>query len=86
VNQRTSKPWYVRPMFGLVGLGFVSLGLRPLLKGGLFYQTYWGGAAFAPVVVLLGLFFLCLAALAWSWLERRDTDVADKRDSRSKGR
>jgi len=86
VKQRISKPWYVRPLLGLVGLGFLSLGLRPLLKGGLFYQTYWGGAAFAPVVVLIGLFVLCLATFGWSRLERTNTDVADKRDKSNKGR
>src|SRR5713101_335559 len=25
VNKRTSEPWYVRPVLGLVGLGFLSL-------------------------------------------------------------
>jgi hypothetical protein len=79
MKQRTPKPWYVRPLLGLVGLGFLTLGLRTLLKGHLFYQTYWGGAAFAPIVILIGVFVLCLATFGWWQIEKRDTDVADKR-------
>ncbi|HKW64179.1 MAG TPA: hypothetical protein VJN89_16625 [Candidatus Acidoferrum sp.] len=70
---------YVRPALGLVGLGFVSLGLTPLLKGAFFYQTYWGGAAFAPVVVVIGAFAIYIATLGWGRLESRAADKGEKR-------
>ena len=74
MKQNGSKPWYVRPALGLVGLGFLSLGLMPLLKGGFFYQTYWGGAAYAPLVVLVGVFVLYMATFGWRRLESRNAD------------
>ncbi len=79
MKQLGAKPWYVRPVLGLVGLGFLSLGLRTLLKGRLFYQTYWGGAAFAPMGVLISFLVLYLAIFGWSRFERTDTDTAEKR-------
>lgn len=34
----------------LVMLGFVA---RPLAKGAMFYQSFWGGAVFVPFVLLV---------------------------------
>lgn len=79
MRQRRSRPWYVRPALGLVGLGLLSLGLTPLLKGGLFYQTYWGGAAFAPLVIVIGAFTIYMATFGWRRLEGREADKDDKR-------
>ena len=45
----------------LIGLGVFSVGLGSLLRGHLFYQSFWGGAAFAPVVLLGGLAVMVLA-------------------------
>ena len=31
-----------------------ALGLLTLLRGGLYYFSYWGGAVFAPFAILIG--------------------------------
>jgi hypothetical protein len=73
------KPRYARSGLGLLGLGVLSLGLKTLLKGHLFYQTYWGGAAFAPIGVLIGVLIIYLATFGWSRFERADIDTGEKR-------
>jgi hypothetical protein len=44
----------------LVLLGLVA---RPLGKGALFYQNYWGGAVFVPFVLLVGVILVLAVAL-----------------------
>ena len=75
----SAKPWYARSGLGLLGLGALSLSLRTLLKSRLFYQTGWGGAAFAPMGVLIGVLIIYLATFGWNRFERADTDTAEKR-------
>jgi len=36
----------------------VATGLRPILKGDLFYNNWWGGLVFGPMTVVGGLLFL----------------------------
>ena len=83
MKQRRPKPWFVRPSLALAGLAILTLGLGPISKGGLFYQTYWGGAAFAPILVLIGGLVIYMATFGWSRLERRDATEADERHKRS---
>jgi phage gp37-like protein len=51
-SQSGSKTkWYARPAVFLVGLGFLSVGLGHMLRGQATHQSYWSGAAFAPVLI-----------------------------------
>ena len=79
MKQGDTKPWYARFGLGLLGLGALSISLRTLLKGRLFYQTGWGGAAFAPIGVLIGVLIIYLATFGWRRFEKVSTDVAEKR-------
>jgi hypothetical protein len=62
----------VRVGFLLVGLAFLGLGLSPLLKGQAFYQSYWGGAAFAPLVALIGVGMLFVGVFRWEQIQKRE--------------
>ena len=46
---------------------FVVLGLaaRPLSKGALFYQSYWGGAVFVPFILLVAVLVVVAFVLDW---------------------
>jgi hypothetical protein len=70
--------WYARPAVFLVGLGFLSLGLGYILRGQTTYRSYWGGAAFAPVLILVGGMAVYLA------LFRRDEQQAKEQSRRSR--
>jgi len=48
-----------------MGLGVISLGLKALLRGKLFYQNGWGGAMFVPLEVVIGGFIIYLATFGW---------------------
>ena len=47
---------YVVLLFVVVGVGG-----RPLARGQLFYQNYWGGAVFVPTILLVGAIILIAA-------------------------
>ena len=60
------KPaWYVRVGLALLGAALVSMSLAPLWRGAMFYETYWGGAAFAPFGLMLGGSVLYLSTFGW---------------------
>jgi hypothetical protein len=62
--------WYVRPGVVALGLGAMSLGLGPLLRGHRDYFNYWGGLVFAPFAVLLGSLFILMAIFGWKRFTR----------------
>ena len=53
--------WYAWPTVVLVGLWLPLGGLWTLLRGQTRYQSYWGGAAFTPVLLLVGAMATYLA-------------------------
>jgi len=61
---------FSRVGFLLMGLAILGLGLSPLLRGHVFYQSYWGGAAFAPLVALVGLGFLLIGIFRWEGFQK----------------
>src|SRR5438132_790386 len=46
----------------LVMLGLVA---RPLAKGAMFYQSYWGGAVFVPFVLLIAAALVVMLVITW---------------------
>ena len=48
-------------------LFLVVLGLtaRPLAKGAMFYQSYWGGAVFVPFLLLVAATIVVVAVMNW---------------------
>ena len=74
MKQHNSKPWYARLGVGLVGLGFLSVGVSPLLKGDLLHQKNWGAVVFTPSGILVGALVLYMATFGWRRLESRDED------------
>lgn len=57
----TRPPLYARVGLFLIGLGVFGWGLRSLLGGHAFYQSFWGDAVFAPIPVLVGAAVMLLA-------------------------
>jgi hypothetical protein len=43
----------------------LGLAARPLARGALFYQSYWGGAIFVPLVLFVGAVILVIAVVDW---------------------
>jgi hypothetical protein len=39
---------------------------RPLAKGSLFYQSYWGGAVFVPFVLLVAALIFVIVLTGWN--------------------
>ena len=46
----------------LVVLGLVA---RPLAKGAMFYQSYWGGAVFVPCLLVVAATIVVVAIMNW---------------------
>ena len=46
----------------LVVTGLVA---RPLAKGAMFYQSYWGGAVFVPFLLLVAATIVVVAVMNW---------------------
>jgi len=44
----------------------LGLGARPLARGTLFYQSYWGGAVFVPVLLFVAALILVIAVIDWN--------------------
>ena len=66
-RRRTKRPfryaWIVKKVFVYVVLFLVVLGFAalPLAKGRLFYQSYWGGAVFVPVILGITVLIVVVA-------------------------
>jgi hypothetical protein len=41
----------------------LGMAARPLARGALFYQSYWGGAVFAPVFFVFVLLIVVIAVI-----------------------
>jgi hypothetical protein len=63
------KPMEWRPIhrfgFSLMGLMFIAMGERSLLRGRTHYENYWGGAVFAPFAIFIGLLMLIAVFIRW---------------------
>jgi hypothetical protein len=59
------KPSKLKETFALLVFLLVTLGLvgRPLAKGVLFYQNYWGGAVFIPEILFIALLLVVAAVV-----------------------
>jgi hypothetical protein len=56
---KNTKKLFVRSGLALVALMIIGTGLIPLvLKKNSFYLNWWGGLVFAPLAVIVGIFFL----------------------------
>ena len=44
----------------------LALAARPLAKGAMFYESYWGGAVFVPFVLLIGAVLVVIVASNWN--------------------
>jgi hypothetical protein len=60
-TKRLEAGWFARAGLFLVGVGLFASGLGYLLRGQAFYQNYWGGAVFDPIVILIGGVVIYLA-------------------------
>ena len=77
------KPlWYARLGIFSLGLGSLSIGLVPLLKGASFSQNYWGGVVFAPLTVIFGLLILYASTFGWNSLLRRQAESQTRKRRR----
>ena len=47
-------------------LAMLGLLARPLAKGALFYQSYWGGAVFVPFLLLIVAIFVVAVVVNWN--------------------
>ena len=65
---KSSRIWTkTKRLLSYFVLLFVVLGLvaRPLARGALFYQSYWGGPVFVPLVLFVALVILVVAVIDW---------------------
>jgi hypothetical protein len=60
-----------RVIFTLVALSLILAGVLALLRGDLFYSSYWGGPVFAPLATAIGVFCLYLSLFRWRKLAQR---------------
>ena len=65
---KSSRIWTkTKRLLSYFVLLFAVLGLvaRPLARGALFYQSYWGGPVFVPLVLFVALVILVVAVIDW---------------------
>jgi hypothetical protein len=63
-KSKSSQSWpRTKKLFTYFVLFLVVLGLaaRPLRRGALFYQSYWGGAVFVPFLIFIAALILVIA-------------------------
>ena len=66
---KSSRSWpKTKKLLTYFVLLLVVLGLaaRPIARGALFYQSYWGGAVFVPVVLFVAAVILVIAVMDWN--------------------
>ena len=69
--KKNTKKLFVRFGAILVALMIIGAGLIPLaFKGDLFYSNWRGALVFAPLAVLVGIFFLFLIVFKWEKLQK----------------
>jgi len=71
VNRKPKSPriWpKTKRLLAYFVLLLVVLGLaaRPLARGALFYQTYWGGAVFVPFLIVVAVVILVIVVIDWN--------------------
>lgn len=71
MSTKNTLGWGLRLGWLLMGIGMLGLGLRPLLRAQSHYETYWGGAAFVPVVLLIGGTILFVGIFRWEKINNR---------------
>jgi hypothetical protein len=69
MNNKMSKNRYKRLWLqssaALIALALIATGIRPLLKGDLFYKNWWGGLVFGPITIIGGLLLLYVVIFKW---------------------
>ena len=71
IMKASSKKLFIRS--GLILTAFVMIGMAliPLVfKGDLFYSNWWGGLVFAPLALIIGVFFLYLVLFKYEKIEK----------------
>jgi hypothetical protein len=67
----SSKKLFIRSGLILAAFVMIGTGLIPLiLKGDLFYSNWWGGLVFAPLALIIGVFFLYLVLFKFEKIEK----------------
>jgi hypothetical protein len=65
--------WVARLFLFLLGASLVVNGLDDVISGDLHYSNYWGGAVFAPLGMVVGVFLLVLLVRQWKTLTTPET-------------
>jgi polyferredoxin len=67
-NSKSPRRWPTKEPLIYFVLLLVVLGMvaRPLAKGSLFYQSYWGGAVFVPFVLLVAALIFVIVLTGWN--------------------
>jgi hypothetical protein len=76
--------WLGRGLLFVMGASLISSGLARLLKNQLHYANYWGGAVFAPLAILIGLF--CWGFLVTHWRTLNESSETRKPPTRPRER
>ena len=63
--RRWSKTKKLLSYFVLL-LVILGLAARPLARGALFYQSYWGGMVFVPFLLLIAALIVVIAVIDWN--------------------
>lgn len=66
---KSSRSWRkTKKLLSYFVLFLVVLGLaaRPLARGALFYQSYWGGAVFVPLILFVAAVVVVIAVIDWN--------------------
>jgi uncharacterized membrane protein YcjF (UPF0283 family) len=64
------KRLWVQGFAILIALAVIATGIRPFLKGDLFYKNWWGGLVFGPITIMAGLLFLYIVVFKWENLRK----------------
>ncbi len=70
IDRHRHKKVWLQWFAALVALAVIATGIRPILKGDLFYNNWWGGLVFGPMTVVGGLLFLYVVIFRWDKVKR----------------